>query len=113
MFIKSRAFKRVQPGLELGFRTFLLLQLLIRRGRLARLSGDLPAGRRCTHASLNCDEACCNTIHKTHDKLRRMHRHATCQDQPAGSESGCCRNEAEAIGLALHFKLAVDNTATK
>src|SRR2546421_11126547 len=103
MFIKTRTFKRVQPGLEFGFRTFLLLQLLVRRDRLARLSGELPARQRCTDASLNCDQACCNTIHKTHDELRRMHRHATGQDKPARCERGGCwdKTEAERVGSPL------------
>ena len=42
-----------------------------------------------------------------------MHRHATGQDKPANSESGGCRDEAEAIGLALHLKLTIDNAAAK
>src|SRR2546426_6180610 len=116
MFIKPRAFKRMQARLELGFRTFLLLHLLVRRGRLARLWGSreqLPARRRCADASLNCDKPCFNTIHKTHDELRRMQRHATGKDKLAISECGFCRHEAEAIRLTSHFKLTIDNAATK
>jgi hypothetical protein len=106
----------MQPRLEVSLRPFLLFHLLIRRRRLARLWGSceqLPALRRQTDTSLNCDQACRNIIYKTHAQLRRMHRHATGQDKPANSESGCCRDEAEAIGLASHFKLSVDNSAAK
>src|SRR6266850_1738311 len=106
----------MQPGLEVSFRPFLLFHLLIRRSRLARLCGSceqLPAHWRHADTSLNCDEACFNSIYKTHTQLRRLHRHATTQDKPANNESGCCRNEAEAIGLALHCKSSVDNTTTK
>src|ERR1700730_16977041 len=106
----------MQPGLEVSLRPFLLFHLLIRSRRLARLRcshEQLPLQRRRTDTSLNCHKACRNIIYKTRGELRRMHRHATGQNKPASSESGCCRNEAEAIGLAMHFKSSVDNAATK
>jgi len=81
--------------------------------RLGCSCEQLSAHWRDANTSLDCDEACFNIIHKTHAELRRVHDYATGKDQPAISESGCCRNETEAVVMASHFKLAIDNAAAK